>query len=67
MPVFREIMGLVYAKKLAGPPPQFPRSIEDGIDSYLRGPPPPHIEPGDEMPPDPEVDENFLSLLRVPK
>jgi membrane peptidoglycan carboxypeptidase len=61
VPVFREIMGLVYARGLAGPPPQFPPSIEDGIDTYLRGPPPVDLEPGDEQPLDAEVLEDLPS------
>jgi len=35
LPIFREIMLRVYADRLFGPAPQFPRSIEDGIDAYL--------------------------------
>ncbi|RPJ70283.1 MAG: hypothetical protein EHM24_15985 [Acidobacteria bacterium] len=35
LPIFREIMLRVYRDQLAGPPPHFPRSIEDGIDKYL--------------------------------
>jgi penicillin-binding protein 1A len=35
LPIFREIMLRVYERKLAGPVPQFPREIEDGIDQYL--------------------------------
>ena len=66
LPIFREIMGLVYARGLVGPPPQFPPSIEDGIDAYLRGPPPLDIEPGDEPPLDAEADENLPSP-RVPE
>ena len=37
LPIFREIMLRVYQDQLAGPVPQFPREIEDGIDDYLRG------------------------------
>ena len=48
VPVFREIMGLVYARGLVGPPPQFPPSIESGIDTYLLGPPP-DIDASDEQ------------------
>jgi penicillin-binding protein 1A len=35
LPIFQEIMRRVYKDKLAGAVPQFPRSIEDGIDAYL--------------------------------
>ncbi len=35
LPIFREIMLRVYADGLAGSVPQFPREIEEGIDSYL--------------------------------
>jgi penicillin-binding protein 1A len=35
LPIFREIMLRVYAQKLAGPVPKFPRAIEQGIDDYL--------------------------------
>jgi penicillin-binding protein 1A len=35
LPIFREIMLRVYKEKLAGPVPQFPRRIEEGIDQYL--------------------------------
>jgi penicillin-binding protein 1A len=35
LPIFREIMLRVYERQLAGPVPQFPREIEDGIDQYL--------------------------------
>jgi penicillin-binding protein 1A len=35
LPIFREIMLRVYAEKLVGPVPQFPRAIEAGITSYL--------------------------------
>jgi membrane peptidoglycan carboxypeptidase len=36
LPIFREIMLRIYQGKLAGPVPQFPREIEEGIDDYLR-------------------------------
>jgi penicillin-binding protein 1A len=35
LPIFREIMLRVYERQLAGPVPEFPREIEDGIDRYL--------------------------------
>jgi len=35
LPIFREIMLRIYAEKLVGPVPQFPRTIEEGIDAYL--------------------------------
>jgi penicillin-binding protein 1A len=35
LPIFRDIVGQIYAQGLAGPPPQFPQSIEQGIDAYL--------------------------------
>jgi penicillin-binding protein 1A len=35
LPIFREIMLRIYKGQLAGPVPQFPREIEDGIDDYL--------------------------------
>ena len=35
LPVFREIMLRVYGDSLLGPPPAFPRAIEEGIDGYL--------------------------------
>lgn len=35
LPIFREIMLRVYAEKLVGTVPQFPREIEEGIDNYL--------------------------------
>ena len=38
LPIFREIMQNLYQKKLVGPVPSFPRSIEDGIDNYLAAP-----------------------------
>jgi penicillin-binding protein 1A len=36
LPIFREIMLRIYQGRLAGPVPQFPREIEDGIDEYLK-------------------------------
>ena len=36
LPIFREIMLRIYQDQLAGPVPQFPREIEDGIDEYLK-------------------------------
>jgi penicillin-binding protein 1A len=36
LPIFREIMLRIYQGQLAGPVPQFPREIEDGIDDYLQ-------------------------------
>jgi penicillin-binding protein 1A len=47
VPVFREIMGLVYTRGLAGTPPRFPASLEAGIDAYLLGPPPSDVVAGD--------------------
>jgi len=45
LPIFREIMLRVYADRLAGPVPVFPRDIEDGISTYLaRGTAPPPVE-----------------------
>ena len=35
LPIFRDIMLRVYKDRLAGPVPQFPREIEEGIDNYL--------------------------------
>jgi penicillin-binding protein 1A len=35
LPVFRDIMGPIYAQGLAGSTPAFPLSIERGIDAYL--------------------------------
>ena len=35
LPIFREIMLRIYLGQLAGPVPQFPREIEEGIDEYL--------------------------------
>jgi penicillin-binding protein 1A len=35
LPIFREIMLRVYADRLVGPVPAFPREIEEGIDGYL--------------------------------
>lgn len=35
LPIFREIMLRVYADRLVGPVPRFPREIESGIDGYL--------------------------------
>jgi penicillin-binding protein 1A len=35
LPIFREVMLRVYERQLAGPVPQFPREIEQGIDQYL--------------------------------
>ena len=37
LPIFREIMLRIYQDQLAGPVPQFPREIEEGIDAYLNG------------------------------
>ena len=37
LPIFREIMLRIYQARLAGPVPQFPREIEEGIDDYLSG------------------------------
>ncbi len=42
LPVFRDIMGSIYVQGLAGPPPAFPSSIEEGIDAYL------HLRPDSE-------------------
>jgi penicillin-binding protein 1A len=36
LPVFRVVMGGIYAQGLAGAPPQFPPWVEDGIDAYLQ-------------------------------
>jgi penicillin-binding protein 1A len=46
LPIFREILLRVYAAKLVGPVPQFPRDIEEGITSYLaqRTAPEPEME-----------------------
>jgi len=48
LPIFREIMLRVYAQRLVGPVPEFPREIEDGIDRYLarRAPPAPRSDQG---------------------
>jgi len=35
LPIFREIMLRVYERRLVGPPPTFPREIEERIDRYL--------------------------------
>jgi penicillin-binding protein 1A len=35
LPIFREVMLRIYEEQLVGPVPQFPRTIEDGIDQYL--------------------------------
>jgi membrane peptidoglycan carboxypeptidase len=35
LPIFREVMKGVYKHQILGPPPQFPKEIEDGIDGYL--------------------------------
>jgi len=35
LPIFRKIMLRVYAARLVGPAPKFPRTIEEGIDRYL--------------------------------
>ena len=35
LPIFREIMLRIYRDELVGPPPQFPREIEERIDGYL--------------------------------
>jgi penicillin-binding protein 1A len=35
LPIFRDIMLRLYASRLVGPPPRFPRAIESGIDQYL--------------------------------
>jgi membrane peptidoglycan carboxypeptidase len=37
LPVFREIMLKVYAEKLVGPVPEFPREMEERIDCFLSG------------------------------
>jgi len=37
LPVFRKIMFSVYSKKLAGPVPRFPESMEQSINHYLHG------------------------------
>jgi penicillin-binding protein 1A len=73
LPVFREVMELVYAGGLAGPAPKFPPAIESGIDAYLRGPPPDDEADSDAAgeeplaePPDDEVDENLLTLPELP-
>jgi penicillin-binding protein 1A len=39
LPIFREILTRVYADKLVGPVPRFPRQIEEGIDAYLAAAP----------------------------
>lgn len=39
LPIFREILLRVYADKLVGSAPRFPRQIEEGIDAYLASPP----------------------------
>jgi membrane peptidoglycan carboxypeptidase len=36
LPVFRDLMGGIYARGLAPAPPQFPPGVEGGIDAYLR-------------------------------
>lgn len=41
LPIFRDVMLGIYGARLAGPVPQFPREIEDGIDDYLSGRDPP--------------------------
>ena len=35
LPIFRAVMLRIYEDNLAGPVPQFPRKIEEGIDAYL--------------------------------
>jgi penicillin-binding protein 1A len=35
LPIFREVMLHAYERQLVGPVPQFPRTIEHGIDEYL--------------------------------
>jgi penicillin-binding protein 1A len=35
LPIFREIVLRLYAERLVGPAPAFPREIEEGIDRYL--------------------------------
>jgi len=35
LPIFREVVQLVYRHQLVGPVPQFPRAIEERIDGYL--------------------------------
>ena len=40
LPIFREIMLLIYQQEIVGSPPSFPREIEDGIDQYLQRQPP---------------------------
>jgi membrane carboxypeptidase/penicillin-binding protein len=37
LPIFREIMLHVYGQQLVGPVPEFPREIEERIDTYLVG------------------------------
>jgi len=46
LPIFREIMIRIYTQGLAGPVPRFPRTIEDGIDTYLATRTLPPLEPG---------------------
>jgi penicillin-binding protein 1A len=38
LPIFRDVMLRVYRDNILGPAPQFPRSMEAGIDRYLEGP-----------------------------
>jgi penicillin-binding protein 1A len=38
LPIFRDVMLRVYREGVLGVAPPFPRSMEDGIDRYLRGP-----------------------------
>jgi penicillin-binding protein 1A len=37
LPIFRDVVLAIYAARLTGPVPRFPREIEDGIDGYLAG------------------------------
>ena len=61
LPIFREIMLRVYRDQLVGPAPQFPRTIEEGIDGYLAMQTVPEGV-GDE--PAPRAPTSFASPLR---
>jgi penicillin-binding protein 1A len=68
LPVFRDLMGPIYAQGLAGSPPAFPSSIEEGIDAYLHMPPDgePGAGPrqGDEVAEEPPAAEPEAHLTR---
>lgn len=66
MPVFRDIMGQIYAQGLAGAPPQFPPWIEEGIDAHLLERLGPDPVPGDDGPPGEAVASNALVLDASP-